>query len=383
MKIWYLPLEIVESRYTAQLCGIWMPNGFKQFMDSNDELITIEGESVDTQIKVGAVLDATGRGIYSLTQISNLLKRIRNDEIKDGDVIFIQDYWTPGIEAIQYALDLYNINVRFYTMCHAQSVDKYDFTYSMRYWMRHIELGYDKMFMSGGIFVGSTIHKKQLREAGFQAPIHVVSLPFYDNEVENRIKGFPKNIENAIVFSSRLDAEKQPLFMLKVAKEFLKNYPNWKFYVTTSGKEIRSNVSGVVTQLRIFSNENERFIIKEGLSKNEYYKTLCKSKIQLNTSLQDYVSWTVIESTLCECDICFPNFRSFPEFIPKDRMYEPWKLESVMDVLNNCVKNPRNHLWIPKISNAGRLKECEIMCNGIDKEFNVWKQISEYKENQC
>jgi hypothetical protein len=30
-----------------------------------------------------------------------------------------------------------------------------------------------------GIFVGSTIHRDQLREAGFEAPIHVVSLPLH------------------------------------------------------------------------------------------------------------------------------------------------------------------------------------------------------------
>jgi len=48
-------------------------------------------------------------------------------------------------------------------MCHAQSVDTYDFTYTMKEWMRPIELGYDKMFKYGGIFVGSSIHKKQLK----------------------------------------------------------------------------------------------------------------------------------------------------------------------------------------------------------------------------
>jgi hypothetical protein len=40
------------------------------------------------------------------------------------------------------------------------------------------ELGLDKRMT--GIFVGSTtVHKQQLREAGFNAPIHVVSLPIH------------------------------------------------------------------------------------------------------------------------------------------------------------------------------------------------------------
>ena len=47
-----------------------------------------------------------------------------NDKVQDGDIIFLQDYWTQGVEAIWYALDLYGYkDIKVYTMCHAQSVD--------------------------------------------------------------------------------------------------------------------------------------------------------------------------------------------------------------------------------------------------------------------
>ena len=69
------------------------------------------------------------------------------------------------------------LNWNIYAMLHAQSVDEYDFTYPMRTWMRGFELGLDKRMT--GIFVGSSIHKEQLREAGFESPIHVVSLPIH------------------------------------------------------------------------------------------------------------------------------------------------------------------------------------------------------------
>ena len=112
-----------------------------------------------------------------MSQCSNFLDMMNRDEVKDGDVIFLQDYWHPGIGSILYAADLYGIKLEIYAMLHAQSVDEYDFTYPMRTWMRGFELGLDKRMT--GIFVGSSIHKEQLRAAGFEAPIHVVSLPIH------------------------------------------------------------------------------------------------------------------------------------------------------------------------------------------------------------
>lgn len=371
--IWYFPLESVKSRYTKQLCEVWIPEGIKEKINKKDKFRIIKGESIEDDIKVGAVLDATGRGVYSLTQIKNFLLKIRKGEVKNNDVLYIQDFWTPGLEAIQYALDLYNIKLKVYSMLHAQSVDEYDFTYPMRYWMRNFELGIDKLHEYGGIFVGSSIHKEQLKNAGFVSPIHVVSLPFYPEEVKERIKDIKINTKNNIVFSSRLDKEKNPYFMLGVAKKFLEKYKDWTFTIT-SGGFFRSNVLDFIEEIKEYAKKEKRFILKENISKDDYYKELCESKIQLNTSYQDYVSWTVIESTYCGCDICYPNFRSFPEFINKDRLYNPFEIESALNILQRCISNSRTHYHIPNISNFGRLIECDIICNGSEIEVNIWSE---------
>ena len=165
-NLFYFGLEPLKARYTYQLCKEWMPKTFEKY-DDKLNFIDVEGEfDPDCEIKVGAVLDAIGRGKYSLSQCQNFLQMLYNDKVQDGDIIFLQDYWTPGVEAIWYALDLYGYkNVKVYTMLHAQSVDEYDFTYPMRDWMRPYELGLDKRLT--GIFVGSSIHKEQLRQAGF------------------------------------------------------------------------------------------------------------------------------------------------------------------------------------------------------------------------
>lgn len=375
-KLFYFGLEPLKARYTYQLCKEWMPATFEPYKDRL-EFIEIEGEfDPDQEIKVGAVLDAIGRGKYSLSQCEKFLQMINDGTVRDGDIIYLQDYWTPGLDAIWYALDLYKINVKVYAMLHAQSVDEYDFTYPMSSWMRHYELGLDKRMT--GIFVGSTVHKEQLRAAGFTAPIHVVSLPIHKRATLEKLPMYTPDRysmkQNIVVYSSRLDKEKNPFFMLKVAKEFLRLNPSWEWHVTTSGKEFRSMLPGVIDAMNALANEEPRFKLLNGLSKEEYYTELATCRIQFNTSLQDYVSWTVIEATAFGADIVYPNFRSFPEFVDENRMYKAFDWRDAILVMNKSILSPRNHYDIVEKSDLGRRMEGYIIANDYSNEICVWHE---------
>jgi len=373
-KVFYFGLEPLKARYTYQLSKEWMPATFEPYSDKV-EFIDIEGEfDPDQQIKVGAVLDAVGRGKFAMSQCSNFLDMLNNDQVNNGDVIFLQDYWHPGIESILYALDLYGIEVEIYAMLHAQSVDEYDFTYPMRNWMRGFELGLDKRMT--GIFVGSTIHKDQLRQAGFEAPIHVVSLPLH---LEMTLAKYPDYDPIAkkkpiVVYSSRLDKEKNPFFMMEVARKYLAEFPAAEWHVTTSGKEFKSMLPGVINALIALSIEEPRFKLLSGLTKEEYYKELAEAKIQFNSSLQDYVSWTVLESTTFGCDMVFPNFRSFPEFIPTDRLYTPFNVGSAVIRLHEVMTQSQPNYNIAHLADLGRQMEGYIVANGIEQEINIWHE---------
>ena len=372
-NLFYFGLEPLKARYTYQLCKEWMPKTFEKYSDELN-FIDVEGDfDPDCEIKVGAVLDAIGRGKYSLSQCQNFLNMLYNDKVQDGDIIFLQDYWTPGVEAIWYALDLYGYkNVKVYTMLHAQSVDEYDFTYPMRDWMRPYELGLDKRLT--GIFVGSSIHKEQLRAAGFEAPIHVVSLPIHKEATLAKLSSDEKPQKDVIVYSSRLDKEKNPFFMMEVAKQFLKKNPKFEWHVTTSGKAFKSMLPGVIDALNTLAEEQPRFKLLTGLTKEEYYTELATCRIQFNSALQDYVSWTVIESTAFGADIVFPNFRSFPEFIDEDRMYKPFDVQSALDTIDNALANPKTHYNIVETSDLGRQMEGYIIANDYEYELCVWHE---------
>ena len=372
-KLFYFGLEPLKARYTYQLSKEWMPATFEPYANEL-EFIDVEGEfDPDQQIKIGAVLDAVGRGKFAMSQCANFLDMLNRDEVNDGDIIFLQDYWHPGIESILYAIDLYGIDLKIYSMLHAQSVDEYDFTYPMRNWMRGFELGLDKRMT--GIFIGSTVHKEQLREAGFTAPIHVVSLPIHKEATLAKLPGHDSlDKQDVIVYSSRLDKEKNPFFMMEVAKEFLKQKPDFEWHVTTSGKEFRSMLPGAIDALNKLAKEEPRFKLLNGLTKEEYYTELATCRIQFNSALQDYVSWTVIEATAFGADIVYPNFRSFPEFIDIDRMYKPFDVQSAIDTLHDVLDAPKTHYDIVDTSDLGRQMEGYIIANDYDKEICVWHE---------
>lgn len=380
MNLFYFPLEPVKSRYTFQLSNLWMPHSFKQF-DWN--VITIEGEELkEKDIKVGHVLDSIGRSTYSFSQIRNFLENyLDKGLVKNNDVIFFQDFWTPGIEAIYYALDLHKIKVRTYSMLHAQSVDEYDFTYDMKEWMRPFELGIDNIHKTGGIFVGSTIHREQLRQANFKSPIHVLSLPLDKHEVIHDIYSVEK--KKQIVYSSRMNTEKNPLFMIETAKRFLELNKDYVWICTTSSPKFRSDSDLILTELYKFASKNNRFILKENLSKEEYYTILNESKIQFNSALQDYVSWTMLEAVSFGCKLVYPNFRSFPECVlEKEYLYNSFNVEdslsTLQKVINMDLSNFQNKVL--DISNLGRLFESYIMYNDVKKEFNIWTDYETMKK---
>lgn len=129
-----------------------------------------------------------------------------------------------------------------------------------------------------------------------------------------------------VVFSSRLDWEKNPLFFLQVAAKVKEIDPSVHFVFTTSASEVRSNDPTIQA---IFETANGPLVeVRTNQTKKQYYETLLESQVQFNCAYQDFVSWTLLEALTCRCNPVYPYFRSFPEVLPANRMYTP---ENVLD----------------------------------------------------
>ncbi len=378
----YVPLEVLKARYTGQLGGEWIPAAFEEV---NNRLLTphmtskwlydpVYAPEVSAEIKTGSVLDGINRGLVSLEQMAVLLRRIDEGQLTSDDVIYLQDLWTPGFEAVLYALHLRKLTPRIYAMCHAQSVDEYDFTYPMRGWMRPIEVSW--MNVLDGLFVGSTIHRDQLKAAGVICPIHVVGLPIHKGKV---MAAMPEQDKlKQVIFSSRLNNEKNPYFMLEVAREFLRRHSDWQWIVTTSAERFTSEVPGFLEALQAYAAQNANFVLHENLSKTGYYRALKASNIQFNSSLQDYVSWTLLEATAAGCDVVYPNFRSFPECVAAQSLYTPFDVDSAVETLEAAMQSAVDQRPLTLCDNGLRIEMSIMLTDWRGPEVNVWHQPASY-----
>jgi glycosyltransferase involved in cell wall biosynthesis len=338
-KLFYIPLESYVERYTGQMSCV---NGWVEtFLKMNKvDFVRVEGIHGSPIIKKGVVLDATGRGIRSCSQIMKLLEMTELEEITSDDSIYFDDFWHPGISALPYAFDQVGIHPKMYAFLWAQSVDQFDFTYPMRSWMRHFEIGEGKFL--AGIFVASTILKDMCLYAGIGTndTVHVVGLPYSSVEVKKQIQELQvERDHNQVIFTSRWDKEKRPEFFLSAADLLLSRDVPIKFVVTTSSPTLRSNDPKLLSLLRSMINKYpQNIILKEGLTKKEYYAELLRSKVQFNCADQDFVSFTLLEAATCGCAPVYPYYLSFPESL-NFNTHQLYAKNDLVDAVNHITSN--------------------------------------------
>ncbi len=347
--LYYMPLESYKTRYTSQMSGKgelgWQES---RWIENKIPYCRIEPDyQVNENITHGEVLDGCGRGIYSCLQIAELLKLVQQGLITSDDVIYFDDFWTPGIEALPYAFHQVGIRPRMYGFIHAQSVDEFDFTFNMLPWIRHFEKGNASVF--DGIFADCSLLCKLAHKQGF-APkdkFHIVGLPYNSEKViemvgETDFNELQKNKKNQIVYASRLDKEKNPLFFIEIAKRYYEIDKSVKFIITTPHDELKSNDPEIINQIVYHYDHYDlpNLRIKIGVPKVEYYKLLLESKAHFNCADQDFVSFTLLESLTCGCTPIYPNFRSFPYILPDYFMYNHKDTSSATKKIHDIFTKP-------------------------------------------
>lgn len=332
--LYYLPLESYVERYTYFMScpDGWTESWFKKF---NVPFVRIDGEQKETTIKVGSVLDAFGRCQFAMSQIDKMIDKIRNGEVKDGDVIYVEDFWHPGVESLFYIRDLTGIKFKVGCFIHAQSIDDSDFTYSMKNWIRDIEIGLSKGY--DYVFTCSDILKDIAIKAGFN-PDHIYKfgLPYNSSKLLDQLsaKGFePKEKENFVLFSSRFDKEKNPSFFL----DLVEACPDIQFKLVKPRKHL-TNDAGILKRLE--ENNYPNLEIVDTSDKLSYYDLLSRAKVQFNCAYQDWVSWTLLEAITFNCLPLYPDHKDFPfelKGFENDHIYKMNNLAECKERLYNLM----------------------------------------------
>jgi hypothetical protein len=338
-------LEPYNSRYTLQLCD-WTRSALIQ---RGVEHQFVDGQTLDSSqaIVTGQVLDAHGRCYYSLTQMAELVKLMRQGEINDEDVIFFEDMFTPGIESLPYIMNQIPGRHRpqVFVRCLAQTIDPDDFVHvwNMSEWMRLYEQMCNQFVT---VLASNEEMVAHMKVAGWTAPIYnIAGLSFGKQEVQSRIGGAEaiKTFDQRslrVSFASRFDQEKNPDFFLDLVEQVKKTNPAIQFSLL-SGGPLRGNNPSSVIRARMMQATG-LLEIYENLPKNTYYHLLNDTRILFASSLQDWTSNVASEADALGSNLLFPAYRSFPEVFANDhtRLYVPWSMDDAKAKLATLLDQP-------------------------------------------
>jgi glycosyltransferase involved in cell wall biosynthesis len=308
----HLPLERYRQRYSENLAD-WELSAFSKKFDVTT--VTPGDPTLVMDIHTGSVLDSTARPVWAMKQVLELLHSPGVDLGK----LYLSDFYHPGLDALAYSGRRFEASA----FCWAQTFDIFDFTRSMVNWMRPWELTALNVYKK--TFVASTGLADLIFASipGLDANrLSVVGLPFNSEAVKGLwdIKEVPPEPIDC-VYTSRWDKEKQPLLFL----ELVDRNPNLKFAVCTGWHDVRGTDTAALQRLAYMRTHAKNLTVYTGLTKGRYYAILSRSRVQLNTALQDWVSFTLLEALTFGCQPLYPNFRSFPEALDyeTDFMYRP------------------------------------------------------------
>lgn len=279
MKIWFMTLEKIETRYTCE----WYKQFKEVFKQQKIDFEYIDGEHVDSKLEGKFFLDPVGTNLWKLSQMKKLISRIH--EVQDDDVIFFADLWFPSIEMLPYIKHLTGKKFKIVGILHAGTYDPYDLTAQsgMSPWGELLEESWFKFVDK--IFVATKFHKHLICQNRRIKPqkIVVVGLPINCNQL-----GFYERKKlPQIIFTGRKSEEKGFDIVEKLIKE----------------------------------GYNIKIALDMNLKKRDYYRLLGKSAVVFAPSLQETFGYGIVEGMAMNTIPIVPNRLSYKEIVPKKYRY--------------------------------------------------------------
>lgn len=369
-NLYYIPLEPYQARYTQYVSsghGTYM-SMFNKFLIPTTRVYPSLTDGVpkdeSAQIVHGHVVDALSRTELGFWQIQKLCRMILEGQITGpDDYIYFEDFWTPGMDALMYTLNLKLGPEKenwpgIGGFWHAQTTDPYDFTAPWKPTMRPFETAFLSLYTD--VFV-ATVEMKELVAAQFPLPgirIHDVGLPFVADVIKRLYPRSPTGVkkDNIVVFASRFDTEKCPDVFMNLAGTYLRKNPGTDVtFIVCSGSAapegapIKSNNPGLQKQLNwLLEQYPENITVITNANKSLYYNLLSRAKVSFNSAYQDLISYTLLEASLFDCHPLYPDWFTFPATLGWDKQFlHDRSIEDIMTKLDALLqKPPSNYSWI-------------------------------------
>ena len=283
MKIWLLPIEPLEERYSADWLR-WWP---RELSALGHTVEVVLGNRLTDRIEKGEFLDAYDTHYFKATQRAEVCRLLRAGQVKAGDVFLLLDAWSPAVEALAYMRDIGGVAFKLAGVLHAGSWDPWDLLgqRNVQRWAGPIEAGW--LLALDAVFVATQFHKRLLTTMrGSYEKVHVTGLPMYADELQTYRRPWAQR-EKLVVFPHRLAPEQAPEEFDAIRRAYEARY----------GK---SDVCWVKSK-------------EECRTKADYYRLLGCARVSVSTARQETWGIAMIESASLGCFPVVPDRLSYRE----------------------------------------------------------------------
>lgn len=319
-KLFYIPIEPLEERYTEQ----WYRQFPVEFACAGYDVVRIDGEVLTNFVDVGAFLPMNSTVHYKNSQMMKVAKLFQDKQVSNGDVFFIGDTEFWGLESIRLMADMNGIHVKIFSFLHAASYTKEDAFEIAASYQKYTELGW--ILSCDKVFVGSHYHRQAFLDRraypyardhdimAIEKKIVVTGNPLFKDDYA--LAEMPEK-KDQLIISNRFDWEKRPNMSLSFAYILKKKFPDLRIVVTTSRPKFKSNKQWLVDMAR--GMEQDGIIeIHEGLSKKEYHTLLAESKVMLSNSIEENFGYCIAEAMVYNTYPLLKAELSHPELVSND-----------------------------------------------------------------
>lgn len=345
-NMWYLPIQPLSARYSKEWIK-WIPDFFNMYYDVH----TIEGTPLTSELETGQFLNPTGSLYYVSGQLQMLASLFHNKTVKYGDVFFIADIEFPGhlAEAIRNLSVLTGIKVYIFGFLHASCWTEGDMAEQLKPWQRFLEPAAfeacDKVFVASKHFKDYLIGANMAEDIpifGLQNKIIVTGNIWDSSDILKTYPKFPK--EKIVIFPHRFSKEKDPTTFLNVARILKKNFPDWKFLITTSNRILDIKDTYLSEQFT-WAYVDGVVDCRVALSRKEYFEWMAKARIMVSTTKEENWGYCATEAATFDTWSLCPDAFSYKELLPVEMLY---KDES--DLLKQLEFLMRNDYYAPNYS---------------------------------
>ena len=299
MKIYFIDLEAVSTRYTGQ----WKEHVPQLLRKAGHDVQVISGPTdIPDATTPGAFLNFGGTNIYKSAQVEQMGRLFCDGAVHPGDHFIFTDAWHPGIINLKYMSELLGIPVTTHGLWHAGSYDPQDFLGRLvgnKPWVRNAEKSFFHAFDHN--YFATDFHiemfytnllndyptenpwlEEDLADiiAGEDPRFVRTGWPMeYMNDTLSLYKGMPKR--DLILFPHRIAPEKQ----VEIFRDLKTHLPQYEFVVCQD----------------------------QQLTKNEYHTLLGEAKIVFSCSLQETLGIGCYEGAIVDAIPMVPDRLSYSE----------------------------------------------------------------------